>query len=131
MAREGPQRAVLESYLDDAIADLEMAELGAKAGNRHAAYHLEHRGLLPSKSHHLDELIEGNPRGGEPRPLPPDDPWRDRLLSLTWLSEFATTFRYPTPSGKRKPGPATASVLAEADRLRELIEAARADMFGA
>lgn len=114
----------------------------ARAKNRHAAYHLEqaaeklitavriHRGLLPSKSHDLSELIEGAARGGEPRPLANDDPWRARLLPLAWLSEFATTFRYPTPTGKRKPGPAPQQIFGEATKLRELIESARAELLG-
>src|SRR5215813_12313057 len=58
-----------------------------------------HRGLLNTKDHDLVILIDGRP-GGEPRPLPQGDPWRDRFRPLESLSAYATTFRYslaPTP----------------------------------
>src|SRR5678815_2506266 len=58
-----------------------------------------HRGLLNTKDHDLVILIDGRP-GGEPRPLPEGDPWRDRFRPLEPLSAYATTFRYslsPTP----------------------------------
>jgi hypothetical protein len=58
-----------------------------------------HRGLLNTKDHDLVILVEGRP-GGEPRPLPEGDPWRDRFRPLEPLSAYATTFRYslsPTP----------------------------------
>ena len=44
-------------------------------------------------------LVDGRP-GGEPRPLPEGDPWRERFRPLEPLSAYATTFRYslsPTP----------------------------------
>jgi len=58
-----------------------------------------HRGLLNDKDHDLVILVDGRP-GGEPRPLPEGDPWRDRFRPLEPLSAYATTFRYslsPTP----------------------------------
>lgn len=58
-----------------------------------------HRGLLNTKDHDLVILIDGRP-GGEPRPLPEGDPWRNKLKPLEPLSAYATTFRYslsPTP----------------------------------
>ena len=58
-----------------------------------------HRGLLNTKDHDLVILIDGR-SGGEPRPLPDGDPWRDRFRPLEPLSAYATTFRYslsPTP----------------------------------
>ena len=51
------------------------------------------RGLLNTKDHDLVILIDGRP-GGEPRPLPAGDPWRDRFRPLERLSAYATTFRY-------------------------------------
>jgi hypothetical protein len=51
------------------------------------------RGLLNTKDHDLVILIDGRP-GGEPRPLPDGDPWRERLRPLEPLSAYATTFRY-------------------------------------
>lgn len=58
-----------------------------------------HRGLLNTRDHDLVILIDGRP-GGEPRPLPAGDPWRERLRPLEPLSAYATTFRYslsPSP----------------------------------
>jgi hypothetical protein len=44
-----------------------------------------HRGLLTTKDHDLVILIDGR-QGGEPRPLPDADPWRDRFRPLESLS---------------------------------------------
>ena len=52
-----------------------------------------HRGLLNTRDHDLVILIDGRP-GGEPRPLPAGDPWRERFRSLEPLSAYATAFRY-------------------------------------
>ena len=52
-----------------------------------------HRGLLNTRDHDLVILIDGRP-GGEPRPLPAGDPWRDRFRPLEPLSAYATAFRY-------------------------------------
>ena len=64
----------------------------------HGAVRL-HRGLLNTRDHDLVILIDGRP-GGEPRPLPAGDPWRERFRPLEPLSAYATAFRYslsPTP----------------------------------
>jgi hypothetical protein len=99
--------------LSVAELDLDAAKrLLAEPPNVLAANHLQqaaekilgavrlHRGLLNTKDHDLVILIDGRP-DGEPRPLPPDDPWRERFRSLEPLSAYATTFRYslsPTPN---------------------------------
>ena len=92
MAVERASAAVLTAWLDDAAADLELAGAAIDLGNRFAATHLFyaaekivkavrlHRGLLATKEHRIAVLIDGNP-SGEPRPLPADDVWRDRLSS--------------------------------------------------
>lgn len=98
--------------LDAAALDLDAANrLLVDPPNVLAANHLHqaaekilgavrlHRGLLNTKDHDLVILIDGRP-GGEPRPLPDGDPWRDRLRPLEPLSAYATSFRYslsPTP----------------------------------
>lgn len=92
--------------LDAAKLDLDAANrLLVEPPNVLAANHLQqaaekilgavrlHRGLLNTKDHDLVILIDGRP-GGEPRPLPPGDPWRDRFRPLESLSAYATTFRY-------------------------------------
>ncbi|HVV84030.1 MAG TPA: HEPN domain-containing protein [Kofleriaceae bacterium] len=58
------------------------------------------RGLLNTKDHDLVILIDGRP-GGEPRPLPAGDVWRERFRQLESLSAYATAFRYSlTPAPK-------------------------------
>jgi hypothetical protein len=69
-----------------------------------------HRGLLNTKDHDLVILIDGR-QGGEPRPLPDADPWRDRFRPLESLSVYATAYRYSlTPEPK-------------AEELREMLAA--------
>ena len=98
--------------LDAAALDLDAANrLLVEPPNVLAANHLQqaaekilgavrlHRGLLNTKDHDLVILIDGRP-GGEPRPLPAGDPWRERFRPLESLSTYATAFRYsltPTP----------------------------------
>jgi hypothetical protein len=54
------------------------------------------RGLRVTADHNLEVLIDE---------LPADDAWRVKLRVLEPLSAFATTYRYPSPAGRRKPGP--------------------------
>ena len=106
------KRKPIVKLLDAAHLDLDAAaRLLADPANVLAANHLQQaaekilsavrldRGLLNTKDHDLVILIDGR-SGSEPRPLPPDDPWRDRFRPLEQLSAYATTFRYsltPTP----------------------------------
>lgn len=100
------KRKPIVKLLDAASLDLDAAaRLLAEPPNVLAANHLQQaaekilsavrldRGLLNTKDHDLVILIDGRP-GSEPRPLPPDDPWRDRFRPLERLSAYATTFRY-------------------------------------
>lgn len=127
----GDRRVVVRSYLDDALNDLELAELAARAGNRLGATHLYyaaeklvkavrlHHGFLQVKEHHLQPLIEGN--GKVIPPIPLDSPWPGRLRVFIHLSDYATSFRYPTDVGRQKPGPSTDEALKLAAALRDLI----------
>ena len=103
----------IAKLLDAAELDLDAARrLLIDPPNVLAANHLQqaaekilgavrlHRGLLNTKDHDLVILIDGRP-GGEPRPLPDGDPWRDRFRPVEQLSAYATTFRYsltPAPN---------------------------------
>ena len=90
--------------------------LGAQKGNRLAAFHVQqaaeklvkavraHHELRLTRSHDIDELVEGNEYKNI-EPIPADDKWRGRLLALAELGEFATAFRYPSPTGRRKTVP--------------------------
>jgi HEPN domain len=102
----------IAKLLDAASLDLDAARrLLVDPPNVLAANHLQqaaekilgavrlHRGLLNTRDHDLVILIDGRP-GGEPRPLPAGDPWRERFRPLEPLSAYATAFRYslsPTP----------------------------------
>ncbi|MBX3246583.1 MAG: HEPN domain-containing protein [Myxococcales bacterium] len=128
-----PARVV--ALLEDAEDDLRMAEFGAKTQNRHAAFHLQQAaeklvravrltvGLDSTKQHDIGRLLEGD--GAFP-PLPPDHPLCAELKSLDVLTQYATTYRYPTPTGKRKPGPGAEQIGAFVARLRDLAARARA-----
>lgn len=112
MPADAKRAKPIAKLLTAAELDLDAAtRLLAEPPNVLAANHLQqaaekilgavrlHRGLLNTKDHDLVILIDGRP-DGEPRPLPSDDPWRERFRPLEPLSAYATTFRYslnPTP----------------------------------
>ena len=110
------KRDVVRGYLEDADADLEMAELGAHAGNRLAAFHAQQAAeklvkavrayyeLRLTSSHDIDELVNGN-EYERIEPIPVEDKWRARLLPFAKLTQYATAFRYPSPTGRRKAAP--------------------------
>jgi hypothetical protein len=58
--------------------------------------------------------------------LPHNDPWRAKLRVLEPLSAYATTYRYPSPTGKRKGGPSADEVLVWVKTITELNAEARA-----
>jgi hypothetical protein len=103
----------IAKLLHAAGLDLDAAtRLLAEPPNDLAANHLQqaaekilaavrlHRGLLNTRDHDLVLLIDGRP-GGEPRPLPDGDPWRERFRPFEPLSAYATAFRYslsPSPN---------------------------------
>lgn len=102
-------RRVIAAYLDDAELDLDAARrLSASPPNRLAAFHLQQaaeklvkgvrlaRGLRLTADHSIAFLLEE---------LAPDDDWRHKLAVLEPLSSYATSYRYPSGVGKRKPGP--------------------------
>jgi HEPN domain-containing protein len=143
MADEAQKRKHLAALLDDVADDLEMAELGAGSGNRLAIFHVQqaaekltravraHRDLVSTKSHFIEELIDGNAGGGIPKPLPDGDPWREKLRPLIPLSNYATTFRYPSDGGKRKPGPPAEELNSSIKRIRELLAEAKEEFLNA
>ena len=70
-------------------------------------------------------LIDGRP-GGEPRPLPEGDSWRDRLRPLEPLSAYATTFRYSL-----NPSPKVETLHQMLATLGKLLELARTELLAA
>lgn len=111
MAADPPRedRRVILAYLDDVELDLDAAKrLIADPPNRLAAFHLQqaaeklvkavrlNRGLRVTAEHSIEVLVDELPR---------DDAWHAKLTVLEPLSVFATSYRYPSPMGKRKGGP--------------------------
>jgi HEPN domain-containing protein len=104
-----PDPRVIAAYLEDVDLEIDAARrLVADPPNRFAAFHLQQaseklvkavrlsRGLRVTADHDLESLVAE---------LPQDDPWRAKLRVLEPLSAYATTYRYPSPMGKRKGGP--------------------------
>jgi len=132
---------VLEALLEDASADLEMAQLGANVGNRLAAFHVQQaaeklvkalraqHGLPLTASHDIEELIEGNP-DKKLAPIPRGAPARPELLALSRLTEYATAYRYPTPSGRRREVPLP-HLKADIESVAEVLTKLREDLLHA
>jgi HEPN domain-containing protein len=110
-----PDPRVIAAFLDDVDLEIDAARrLVADPPNRLAAFHLQqaaeklvkavrlNRGLRAIADHDLEALVDE---------LPHDDPWRAKLRVLEPLSAYATTYRYPSPTGKRKGGPSADEVL--------------------
>lgn len=124
--------AVVVAYLDDAASDLDAAvRLAVDPPNRHCAFHLQqaaeklakavrlHRALPATINHQIAVLVDE---------LSDDDEWKTRLRALAPLSQFSTTYRYPSPTGRRTPAPATDDLQMWIERITALVEAARADL---
>jgi HEPN domain-containing protein len=127
-----PDDRVIAAYLDDVDLELDAAKrLIADPPNRLAAFHLEQaaeklvkavrlgRGLRVTADHNIEALIDE---------LPADDPWRTKLRVLEPLSAYATTYRYPSPTGKRKGGPSNDEVLVWIRTIAGLTADARAEL---
>ncbi len=127
-----PDPRVITAYLDDVELELDAAmRLVAEPPNRFAAFHLQQaaeklvkavrlsRGLHVTADHNIEILVDQ---------LADDDPWRAKLGDLEPLSSFATAYRYPSPTGKRKPGPTRSEVLEWIEKIRELGAQARASL---
>lgn len=135
MAAERPpaDSRVVAAYLDDVELELDAAKrLIVDPPNRFAAFHLEQaaeklvkavrlvRGLRVTADHNIEALVDE---------LPADDPWRPKLRVVEPLAAFATTYRYPSPTGKRKSGPSNAEVLDWVNTISALLTAARAELL--
>src|SRR5437016_2211701 len=94
---------LIASLLRVARDDLEAARLLAKARNRNAIYMCEQsaekviRAVLTSegqsggREHRLDMMVDQ---------IPDANPLKPMLRAVEHLAAFATTFRYPTPTGR-------------------------------
>jgi HEPN domain-containing protein len=127
-----PVDPVVAGYLAAVADDIDAARrLGAAPVNRLAAYHLQqaaeklvkavlvHRKIHPGVEHRIDVLVGL---------LAPTDTWHSLLDPLDRFTPYATTYRYPSPTGRLKTGPTTGSVLAEAEEIEKLLERARREL---
>jgi HEPN domain-containing protein len=132
MAADPPKEdlRVIVAYLDDVKDDLDAARrLLADPPNRHAAFHLQQaaeklvkavrltRGLRITAEHNIEVLVDE---------LPHDDVWHAKLTILEPLSIYATSYRYPSPMGKRKSGPSHDEALVWIKTIAGLTAEARA-----
>lgn len=132
--RPKPDPRVITAYLDDVDLELDAAKrLIADPPNRFAAFHLEQaaeklvkavrlsRGLRVTADHNIEALVDE---------LSADDEWRTKLRVLEPLAAYATAYRYPSPTGKRKGGPSNDEVLAWIKTITELNVEARTMLTG-
>ena len=116
---------VVEGYFDIAKEDIEAAERLLNYVPRAAAYHLEQaaekmvkavlvaEGEDPGASHDIATLVDMLPTGHE---------WKADLAALSPLSRFATSFRYPTPTGRVPAPPDAAELRRHGMLLRTLLD---------
>ena len=83
------------------------------------AVRLSH-GLRVTADHDLEALIDE---------LPHNDPWHAKLRVLEPLSAYATTYRYPSPTGKRKGGPSNDEMVVWIKTIAGLTSDARAALL--
>ena len=116
----------IANYLRLAKSDLDDARSLRKTGSRNAAYHAEQAAektllaLLTSehvqverKDHHrLDVLADL---------VPNENPFRERLRALSFLTSIATTYRYPKPGGRIPPEPTWEDIDDALDRIGVLV----------
>lgn len=122
---------VVMAYLEGVREELDaVARLAAPPTNRLAAYHLQqaaeklvkavrlHRGHPATLEHRISLLLDA---------LTATDPWRGRLEPLDRFSQFATAYRYPSPTGKLRAGPDSAALEAGRAEVDALLLLARAE----
>jgi HEPN domain len=105
--------ARIDGFLRTADEDLQAAEALAKIGNRLAAFHVQQAlekvikasllkaGIEAGAEHHLDALL---------KKLPENDRTREALWPLRDYGVYATTFRYPTTTGRLVDAPPRAEI---------------------
>ena len=125
---------IILAYLQAAADDLDAARRLASPPNRLAAYHLQQtaekivkailidRAVQPTAEHRIDLLVDRLPAG---------DAWVPRLRPLDRLTPFATSYRYPTPSGRLKDAPVIEVIEREIAELSVLLDDVRAALTAA
>jgi hypothetical protein len=99
MATDPPNEdpRVIAAYLDDVDLELDAARRLIVDPPKLVKARLG-RGLRVTADHNIELLVDELPR---------DDVWRTKLNVLEPLSSYATSYRYPSPTGERKAARAT------------------------
>ena len=117
-----------------AAQDLIDAKILNAAGSRNDTYHLEQgvekllKALLTSEHVHI-ERKDAHQLDISIDQLPENHPLKRELLSMGYLTEYATTYRYPSPSGRIRPNLPTERFVATLE-LANSILARAATHFG-
>lgn len=124
--------ALIASYLRIANEDLAGARQLATTGNRNAMYLCSQaaekiiRAVLTSEGknagikHQLDELVDM---------VPDENPLKPGLRAIQDLTDYATSYRYPSPKGRIKMPPNKAAFEHDAGAVQAALEEA-ARRFG-
>lgn len=80
---------------------------------------LVHRRIHPGLEHRIDVLTGM---------LDPSDAWFALLEPLDRFTPYATTYRYPSPTGRLKQGPDPKNVLDDVDDIDRLLAHARREL---
>ncbi len=123
---------LISSYLRIAREDLAGARQLASTGNRNAMYLCSQaaekiiRAVLTSEGknagikHQLDELVDM---------IPDENPLKPGLRAIQDLTDYATSYRYPSPKGRIKMPPSKQEFERDADAVQVALELA-ARRFG-
>jgi len=118
---------LIASYLRIASEDLAGARQLSATGNRNAMYLCSQaaekiiRAVLTSEGknagikHQLDELVDL---------IPDENPLKPGLRAIQDLTDYATSYRYPSPKGRIKTPPSKAAFEHDADAVQAALEGA-------
>lgn len=121
-------KAVVEGYFKVLDEDMAAARQLMACVPRVSAFHLQQaaeklvkailsaENIHASADHNIGQLVASLPDGHE---------WKADLMELDYLSQFATTFRYPSETGKVKPAPERAKLEEFAELIATLADDAR------
>ena len=112
------------SLLRIAVEDLTAVRLLAPSNNRNAVYLLEqaaekiiravltHEGTHAGTGHHLDEMVDR---------LSDANPLKATLRAIEHLGAYATSYRYPTSTGRIRTPPSPAELTAHTTKVEEIL----------
>jgi len=101
-------KEVARGYFQIIREDLDTARQMAPMAPRISAYHLQQaaeklaRAILATEEIHTTAEHNIGQLAGK---LPGNHEWKADLIELDFLSQFATSYRYPTERGRVAPGP--------------------------